>query len=119
LWDQQIEQVQARIVARFLQNPAAQLLGTIVGMGPYMALAIASRVGNIRRFAHGRSLANCFGLTPGSRSGGETQRLGSITKEGSRRVRFLLGQLVLHLLRKDGRMRSWYQRIKQRPDRLP
>jgi transposase len=114
LWDQQIEQVQARIEARFERNPAAQLLGTIVGMGAYMALAIASRVGDIRRFAHGRSLANFFGLTPGSRSSGETERLGSITKEGSRHVRFLLGQLVLHLLRKDGRMRTWYKRIKQR-----
>jgi hypothetical protein len=79
-----------------------------------MALAISSRVGDVSRFAHGRSLANFFGLTPGSRSSGETERLGSITKEGSRQVRFLLGQLVLHVLRKDARMRAWYKRIKQR-----
>ncbi|MGH2604325.1 MAG: transposase, partial [Dehalococcoidia bacterium] len=86
----------------------------IVGVSCYMALAISSRVGDIRRFAHGRSLANFFGLTPGSRSSGETERLGSITKEGSRQVRFLLGQLVLHVLRRDARMRAWYKRIKQR-----
>ena len=40
--------------------------------------------------------------------------MGSITKEGSRLVRFLLGQLVLHLLRRDGEMRSWYTKIKRR-----
>jgi len=29
-------------------------------------------------------------------------------------VRFLLGQVVLHLLRQDGVVRAWYQRIKRR-----
>jgi transposase len=114
LWDRQIEQLEARIARRFENNAAARLLATIVGVSCYMALAISSRVGDISRFAHGRSLANFFGLTPGSRSSGETQRLGSITKEGSRQVRFLLGQLVLHVLRRDARMRAWYKRIKQR-----
>jgi len=43
-----------------------------------------------------------------------TQRLGSITKEGSRVARFLLGQMVLHVLRKDGAMRNWYRQIRRR-----
>jgi hypothetical protein len=29
-------------------------------------------------------------------------------------VRFLLGQLVVHVLRRDARMRAWYKRIKKR-----
>ena len=40
--------------------------------------------------------------------------MGSITKEGSRLVRFLLAQVVLHLLRRDGEMRAWYTKIKRR-----
>ena len=40
--------------------------------------------------------------------------MGSITKMGSRMVRFLLGQVILHLLRRDGTVRAWYQRIKRR-----
>jgi hypothetical protein len=79
-----------------------------------MALAIASRIGDIRRFPNPRSLANFFGLTPSSRSSGEKQRLGSITKQGSQIVRFLLGQLVLQVLRKDAKMRVWYKGIKKR-----
>src|SRR6185503_21377073 len=38
----------------------------------------------------------------------------SITKEGSVLVRFLLGQLVIHVLRKDATLREWYRRIKNR-----
>jgi hypothetical protein len=40
-------------------------------------------------------------------AGGAGQRLGPITKQGSGQVRFLLGQLVLHVLKRDARMRAW------------
>ena len=43
-----------------------------------------------------------------------TDRLGSITKQGSATARFILGQLVLHVLRRDPAMKAWYQRIKKR-----
>ncbi len=66
----------------------------------------------IERFPRPRSLANYFGLTPSSRNSGESQhRLGSITKQGSNFARFLLGQLIVHVLKKDRRMRGWYRRI--------
>ena len=69
----------------------------------------------IKRFPRPRSLANYFGLTPGCRnSGNNAHRPGSITKEGSRFVRFVLGQLVLHFLKHDPKMRDWYRKIKLR-----
>jgi transposase len=114
LWDCQLEQLDTRIKQRAERNPDACLLGTIIGMSHYMALAIASRIGDVSRFPSPRSLANFFGLTPGSRSTGEKECLGSITKQGSRMVRFMLGQLVLHMLWRDARIRTWYKRIKKR-----
>jgi len=42
------------------------------------------------------------------------ERLGSITKEGSAVARFILGQLVLHVLKKDGWLRVWYRQVKHR-----
>ena len=67
------------------------------------------------RFPRPSSLANYWGLTPGCRNSGEaTDRLGSITKQGSATARFILGQLVLHVLRRDASMRAWYLRIKKR-----
>jgi hypothetical protein len=59
-------------------------------------------------------LANFLGLTPGCRSSVDTERVGSITKIGSRMVRYLLAQAIQHLLRRDGSIRAWYQRIKRR-----
>jgi len=114
MWQQQIDAVERRIEQRFETNEDAQLLATIYGVSRFIALAIACRIGPIDRFPRGRSLANFFGLTPGSRSTGETQRLGSITKEGSRLVRCLLAQVVVNVLRRDGTMRAWYKQIKRR-----
>ena len=110
----QLNELQIAIFKRFESNPTAQLISTMPGAAAYSALGLACRIGDIRRFKHPRSLANYWGLTPGSRNSGESDRLGSITKRGSALARFLLGQLVLHVLRKDTWMRTWFRQIKRR-----
>jgi transposase len=115
LLDRQIQDLQQKIVPRQAHNPAAALIASIPGAGGYTALALASRIGDIGRFPRPSSLVNYWGLAPGCRNSGDaTRRLGSITKEGSALARFLLGQLVLHVLRKDPGMKSWYGGIKKR-----
>jgi len=114
LWEEQLMAIDDRIAKRFLANPAAQLLATMPGVSMFIAVAITCRILPIGRFPRGRSLANFLGLTPGNRSSGDTERLGSITNVGSRMVRFLLAQVILHLLRRDSTVRAWYQRIKRR-----
>ena len=115
LLKQQKDEVEQEIAKRAVAHPDAPLVQTLPGAAGYAALALASRVGPIERFPRPRSLANYWGLTPKCRNSGETTgRLGSISKEGSSLARYLLGQLVMHVLRKDPVMRAWYKRIKQR-----
>lgn len=115
LWDEQIEKVEFEMGGRYFANPTAVLLATIPGCGVYSSLVLASRIGDIARFPRPDSLANYWGLTPRSRNSGEaTDRLGSITKQGSAPARFILGQLVRHVLRRDPAMKAWYLPIKRR-----
>ena len=115
LWEQELLVVEQAIVDMAAAHPHVALLRTVPGISHYSGLALACRIGAIDRFPRPRSLANYFGLTPGCRNSGETtDRLGSITKDGSRLARFLLGQLVLHVLKRDATMRAWYARIKHR-----
>jgi len=115
LLKQHKQQVEEEIARRAAAHPDAPLVKTLPGAAAYAALGLASRVGPIERFPRPRSLANYWGLTPSCRNSGEaTDRLGSISKEGSTLARYLLGQLVMHVLRKDPVMRAWYKRIKQR-----
>jgi len=115
LWDEQIKALNEEIAKRQAVNKTAMAIATVPGCAAYSSLALASRIGPIERFARPSSLANYWGLTPGCRNSGDvTDRLGSITKQGSATARFILGQLVLHVLRRDGSMRAWYGRIKKR-----
>ena len=115
LWDAQIKTLDAEITNRQAKNKTAVVIATVPGCRAYSSLALASRIGAIERFPRPSSLANYWGLTPGCRNSGEaTDRLGSITKQGNATARFILGQLVLHVLRKDAWMRAWYARIKKR-----
>jgi transposase len=115
LLDAQLEIAEAKIAERAAADEQVKLIESVPGIGHYSAVAIASRIGDIERFKRADSLANYFGLTPSCRNSGEaTQRLGSITKQGSKLVRYLLNQAVIQVLRFDAAMRNWFKRIKRR-----
>jgi transposase len=109
-----IKTLDRRIDQRAEQSDTVALLRTVPRMGRQTALALAAHIGPIDRFAGPRALSNFFGLTPGSRSSGEQNRSGKITKAGHPFVRFLLCQMVLHALRGDPGLRHWYRQIKRR-----
>jgi transposase len=115
LCEKHLAQAEARIKVRQAEHPTASIVASLPGAGALISLAIASRIGPIERFKSPRSLANYLGLVPRCRNSGEkNQRLGSITRDGSPLVRYLLGQVVLHMLRRDAWMRDWYKQIKRR-----
>ena len=111
---QQRDQLDRRIVERAKLHPHVLLLRTTPGASHYTALALACGIGDIGRFPTPRSLGNYWGLTPRCDSSDETRRIGAITKEGSTLARYLLAEMVLHVLRKDAVMREWFRRIKKR-----
>lgn len=119
LWlsiDDQLAKLKVQLTQEAERHPIATLFRSISGMGTFNSLALACRISDgIERFRRGDSLANYWGVAPGCRNSGETkQRLGGITKVGSRLARLVLGQLVVHVLRKDAWMRDWYKKVKHR-----
>ena len=115
LWDAQLEKLDQTIREHQSTDPIAAIVATMPGAGAYSSLALASRIGPIDRFPRPGSLANYWGLTPGCRNSGDARdRLGSITKQGSAMARFILGPMVLRVLRRDASMKAWYTKIKRR-----
>ena len=115
LWDSQLAALEKKLKQRQAADKKAAIVATMPGAGAYSSLALASRIGSTDRFPRPSSLANYWGLTPGCRNSGDvTDRLGSITKQGSSMARFILGQMVLHVLKRDASMKAWYKRIKHR-----
>jgi len=116
LFGSEITRLEKLIRERAAGNIAAKVLMTIPGVAEYTGLALACRIGNIQRFPRPASLANYWGVAPGIDQSGDPRkgRVGSITKQGSATARFLLGQVVMHVIRKDPQMRSWYRSVRKR-----
>ena len=92
-------------------------LEEVPGIGPIVATALVAEVGDWKAFASGRSLAAWIGLVPRQHSTGGKERLGGISKQGNRYLRWLLvagAMAVIRYARQHGTKRLWLARIMER-----
>jgi transposase len=87
--DTRLEEMATKLAAAHKANPVSQLLATIPGVGPIIALTLAVEI-DPRAFQSGRHLAAWIGLTPKEHSTGGKQRMGGISRAGNERLRRLL-----------------------------
>ena len=92
-------------------------LEEIPGIGPIVATALVAEVGDWKAFSSGRNLAAWIGLVPKQHSTGGKERLGGISKQGNRYLRWLLvagAMAVIRYARQHGTKRLWLARITNR-----
>jgi transposase len=78
---------------------------------------LVAEIGDWKQFRSGRNLAAWIGLVPKQHSTGGKERLGSITKQGNRYLRWLLvagAMAVIRYARQHGTKRAWLTRIMER-----
>ncbi|WP_201663046.1 IS110 family RNA-guided transposase, partial [Paraburkholderia sabiae] len=73
-----IDELASEIAEIFKRNESCQRLATIPGIGPLVATALFSGVGDPQQFRNGRQFAAWLGLTPRQRSSGGKSKLGGI-----------------------------------------
>ena len=96
------------------QDEDVKLLMTIPGIGYYSALLVKSEIGNVDRFADGEKLCSYAGLVPSVSISGGHRRHGSITKEGSRWLRWIMVECVHTHLKYDTSITRSYHAIAER-----
>lgn len=89
----------------------ATLLTTVDGVGPFIALAVRSSIGQIERFRSAKAFAAYTGLIPGYRNSAETVHNGPITKQGVTTLRWVLTQSVNHAIRHSNYLKRLYHRV--------
>lgn len=72
---------------------------------------IVSEIGDITRFPNAKKLCSYAGLVPSVYSSGDKTRHGSITKLGSKWLRWILIELSQHFTKSCGRLERMYKRI--------
>jgi transposase len=79
---------------RTLAKPDARVeaLQQLPGIGRLTAMTLVAEIGDIARFPTARKLCAWAGLTPTVRNSDRTVRHGHISKQGSKWVRFVLGE---------------------------
>ena len=92
-------------------------LEDVPGIGPIVATALVAEVGDWKAFSSGRNLAAWIGLVPKQHSTGGKDRLGGISKQGNRYLRWLLvtgAMAVIRYARQHGTKRLWLAHIMER-----
>jgi transposase len=110
--------IDKRIHAWHRSCEESRRLEEIPGIGPIVATALVAEIGDWREFRSGRNLAAWIGLVPRQHSTGGKDKLGSITKQGNRYLRWLLvtgAMAVIRYAKKNGTgRRPWLARLMER-----
>jgi transposase len=86
----QIDVLEEQMKQLIRKNDSMQLLMSMPGVGFITAASIYAEVGDFSRFPNPKALINYAGLNPRERSSGGRQRLGRISKEGSKLLRYTM-----------------------------
>jgi transposase len=99
------------------KRPEVVRLMTHPGVGPLTALAFVLIIGDPSRFARGKQIGSYVGLVPCENSSAGRQRLGHISKQGNKLLRFLLVEAAQVAVRFDPDWRRRYLHLAMRRDR--
>ena len=110
--DDEIKLLEGRI-REALQNKSReqQILTSIPGIGFIGASILIAEIGDIHDFEDADKLAKWAGLTPSVYQSANVTRTGSITKQGSRHIRWILVELAHVAIRSPGRIRTFFERL--------
>jgi transposase len=117
LLNKQIGTVEESLQQRAKADTAVELLRTHPGIGLLTALALRYTLEPVERFTTTRRVTGYVGFDCVEDQSAERRRLGSISKQGSRLLRFLLNEAGQTAARRDPQLKQFYKRLRQRRDK--
>src|SRR5712691_1104563 len=105
------DRVESSLAAKAESDIRVQRLRTQYGIGPLTGLCLAHTLESPERFANPRKVTAYVGFDPVEDCSGERRRIGSISKQGSRLLRFLLVEAGQIAVRRDQELARVYKRI--------
>ena len=108
---EQLARVDADVRREAEADPIVLRLRTIRGVGPVVGLTLRAEIGDMARFPTPGHLASYAGLVPRVDSSASHTRYGRITKEGSPWLRWALGEVGLHALRRQDGVGRWGRQL--------
>ena len=96
------------------QFPQTQAIIDIHGIGLYSALLIVAELGEVERFRTAKQVGAYAGLTSRVHQSGGHCYQGSITRQGSPWLRWILVAAAMKAVRQDAALKNFYTRVRKR-----
>lgn len=112
LLSKEIQQIEGIIKKRVREDPQAQRLMTIPGVGFMLAYLFISEIGDIRRFSSAQKLASYCGLVPLVKQSGGFVHYGHLTKMGNSLLRWGFIEAAQSAIRFNPELKLWADRIR-------
>lgn len=115
--NEQIRTIEDAVVELAATEPYRQThdnLVTIPGVGTMTAMTFLTELGELDRFETDEQFVSYLGLAPSEHTSDQRSHRGGLPRKGNPHIRNMLVQAAWKLIGKDARMRSSYERIKQR-----
>jgi transposase len=109
-----IKRVEEWLAVEARKDERVKLLQTQPGIGLLTSLALVNTLEPIERFSNGRKVTAFVGMDPVEDSSGERKRIGSISKSGSKLMRFLLTEAAQVAIKKDDELGKFFHRVMKR-----
>jgi transposase len=119
LFDARIAPIDAELGPLARADSRVVLLDTIPGVGPLLGLTLASEIGDVARFASPRKLIGYAGLAPKITQSGDRSRTGSLSKAGSRTLRWAAVEASQHAWRPNNPWHQLYTDLATRAGKNP
>jgi transposase len=112
--DGQVMRVEEKIASLAVEDRRVRLLMTMTGVGYFTAMLVLSEVGDVGRFRGDKAFASWMGLVPSVHQSGERTRIGGVSRQGNKRLRWALVESAQTAVRHDDRLGSMYERLSRR-----
>jgi transposase len=113
VYDREIVSADRRVASRLRDHAGYRAIQALNGVGPVLGAMFVAEIGDISRFSSARQLCSWAGMTPRHRESDTKVRRGSITKQGSRLVRWAAVEAVSKNHGGD-KIKADYRRIAER-----
>ncbi|MDN7023664.1 IS110 family transposase [Methanoculleus sp. FWC-SCC1] len=114
--DAKVAEIDTEVIAGFVdRRDDLEILISIPGIGVTSAVTILAEIGNYRDFPSAEKLAAWCGIVPSVYQSADTLRTGTITKQGSRQLRWILVEVAHAAARtKHSALHRYFMRLKRR-----
>jgi transposase len=113
VYDREVSSADRRIAERLRDHAGYRAVQALRGVGPVLAAVFVAEIGDVGRFSSARQLCSWAGMTPRHRESDTKVRRGSITKQGSRLLRWAAVEAVSKN-HGDNKIKADYRRIAAR-----